>query len=106
MRDISLKTLMIMPAILLKKPSYKSTSKQHSTVLSRRLCLWNTGNFDTLIREGRAIQSTFRKHKASMTPEQQAKTFANLMLEGKINAALRILDDSPTAGVLSLTDTV
>ena len=55
--DIAMKILMIMPSLLLQKPSYKSTSKEHSACLMRRLQSWEIGDFDQLIREGRAIQS-------------------------------------------------
>ena len=39
-KDIALKVLMVMPALLLQKPSFKSTAKQHSQCLSRRLTQW------------------------------------------------------------------
>ena len=42
-KDIALKVLMVMPALLLQKPSFKSTAKQHSQCLSRRLTTMGTG---------------------------------------------------------------
>ena len=40
-QDVSeYKVLMVKPALLLQKPSFKSTAKQHSQCLSRRLTQW------------------------------------------------------------------
>ena len=56
LRTCSLKALMIMPALLLQKPSYKSKSKQHSACLSRHLKQWIKGDFDSLVFEAGTIQ--------------------------------------------------
>ena len=97
---------MIMPSLLLQKPSFKSTSKQHSECLARRMELWGSGDFDSLVKEARTIQSTLLASKKSKTPEQMAKTFAKLMMEGKVNAALRLLDEESSGDVLPLSDAV
>ena len=49
--DIGLKILMVVPALLLQKPSYQSTAKQHSECLSRRLSSWKNGDFNKLLIE-------------------------------------------------------
>ena len=106
MGEISLKMVMVMPAILLQKPSRKSTSRQHSEYLRKRLQLWRDGKFDELMVEARAIQNsakrTARKDESS---EHLAKTFANLMLRGKVHAALRLLDKHESLGVAKLSET-
>ena len=101
--EIAMKVVMVMPSLLLQKPSYKSTSKQHSLCLKRRLELWHTGDFDTIMREARAIQSMLKKHTNEISDENLSKTFAKLIFEGKINAALKLLDKSSRGGVLPLT---
>ena len=53
--SIALKALMVMPALILQKPTRKSNAKQHSQYLVKRLELWKEGQFDELLREGRAI---------------------------------------------------
>ena len=56
--------------------------------------LWKSGDFDTLVREVRYIQSKLRSFTNVDTIEQLARKFNDLMLAGKINPALRLLSDS------------
>ena len=58
--DFSIKMAMCMPAILLQKPSRKSTSKQHTHYLQKRMFLWETGNFEELLVEARSIQEKLK----------------------------------------------
>ena len=46
-----------MPALLLQKPTFKSTAKEHSQCLSWRLAQWELGKFDELLREASTIQA-------------------------------------------------
>ena len=80
---------MIMPSLLLQKCSRNSKDKNHTESLKRTLKLWKEGQFDGLVREVRLIQ------KFNM-----AKKFNNFMLSGKVNAALRLLSDIGSAGIL------
>ena len=81
--DIALKLVMIMPAVLLQKPRFKSRSKEHSLCLKRRLELWERGDFDSLMCECRTIQTTLISNKKP-NMNHQSKTFASLMLRGKV----------------------
>ena len=102
---IALKAVMLMPALLMQKPSRKSNAKQHSQYLAKRLDSWNAGKFDELMREGRDIQQKLRQTvRKDETPEHVAKVFARLIWEGKINPALRLLDKQESCGVAKLTD--
>lgn len=105
MCNIALKMSMVMPAVLLQKPSRKSSAKQHTEYLNKRLSLWEDGKFNELMIEGRTIQKAVSK----FTPKTQsqdhlAKTFAKLMLQGKVNAALRLLDREESLGVAKMSD--
>ena len=60
-QSIALKAYMILPSLLLQKPSKKSKAKEHSLKLSQRLILWREGNIMTLLREGKAIQKHLQK---------------------------------------------
>jgi hypothetical protein len=103
-KDIALKVLMVMPALLLQKPTFKSTSKEHSKCLSRRLTQWESGDLNALLREARTIQDKLHASKPNnMSEERLAKTFAKLVLEGKINAAMKLLDKENSKGVLPLS---
>ncbi len=93
LKGISLKMVMVLPPLLLQKPSFKSTAKEHFICLKRCLSLWEAG-------ECRAIQTTLLSSKKRRSPEELSKQFAKLMLQGKVNAA------SSNAGVLPLSDEV
>ena len=103
--NVSLKMLMVLPGIMLQKPTRKSTSKQHSEYLTKRLTLWLDGNFEELLKEGRQIQKKLKQNeRKDETPEKIAKNFAKLMLQGKVHAALRILDKQESLGVATLNE--
>ena len=85
-----MKVFMILPALLLQKPSRKSKSKEHSGKLERRLQLWKMGNFEDLLHEGQEIQKKLLDSK-HVPNRDKAKIFSNLMLQGKVNAALKML---------------
>ena len=57
LQPVALKCLMIMPHLLLQKPSLKSKSKDHTLALQRRLQLWEKGKIDDLVHESRTIQN-------------------------------------------------
>ena len=106
--NVSLKLSMIMPALLLQKPSKKSSSKLNTEYLNKRLNLWEEGNFDELMKEMRAIQLTHQRERPSThdNPDNLAKSFAKLMMQGKVNAALRLLDRQETLGVAKMSEDV
>ena len=97
---IALKAIMIMPSLLLQKPSKKSKSKDHVEKLRKRLDLWKSGSFDELVREARFIQSNVRQNRGADNIEQVAKKFNGFIINGKINAALKLLSDAQTNGIL------
>ena len=102
-KDIALKVLMVMPALLLQKPTFKSTAKEHSQCLSRRLTQWELGEFDALLSEAGTVQVKLPTNLKGLDEERSAKTFAKLVLEGKINAAMKLLDQQSSGGVLPLS---
>ena len=53
---IAIKAVMILPALLLQKPSPKCRSKDHTNFLRERLAKWKEGAFDELLEECRTIQ--------------------------------------------------
>ena len=73
--------------------------------LARRLQSWEQRDFDELLRECRTIQTTLTPTR-KVSNEQLSKTFASLIFRGKVNAALRLLDDQSSGGVLPLNDEV
>ena len=66
--------------------------------------MWKKGQIDRLMREGRFIQARLPK-TASCKPQGQAR-FANLIMEGQIKSAMRLLDKDGNFGVLPLTEEI
>ena len=106
-RDICLKALMIMPALILQKTSMKCKTSEIKKHIERRLVLWRERKVQDLFDEAKTIQARMKQvtHKAR-TDDELAKRFAKLMLEGKVNPAIRLLEVNATGGVLPLTDEV
>ena len=104
-QGIALKVFMILPALMLQKPSSKSKSKDHIKVLAHRLELWQEGKLLDLLREGKIIQGKLASTKQRST-EDVTRIFSKLMLLGKVSAALKFLDESSQNGVLKPTEVV
>ena len=104
LKSIAFKAIMIMPSILLQKPSKNSKAKDHSIALHRRMELWNSGNMIELLHEAETIQnylpSTVKKHSIA----EISKRFLKEMQKGNVNGALKILTNNMKNGVLPLND--
>jgi len=86
---------MVLPSLILQKPSRQSKAKDHAHCIQRRLQFWGDGEMDKLIEEVRAIQSHLppASHHDNKQTKSTARRFAELMAEGKIRAATRLLDN-------------
>jgi hypothetical protein len=100
---VSLKVYLILPNLLLQKPSSSLKEKEHSQALNRRIEWLRNGELQRILTECRNIQDNLRETKRN---PNLSKTFANLVMQGKINAALRLLEDDSSVGVLPLSDEV
>ena len=104
LQHIALKAAIVLLAVGLQKPSQKSKAKDYKECLGKRLDQWNRGEIDFLLREGRTIQRRLISSNRKNEPDS-ARVFANLVMSGQINSALRYLSGE-NGGVLSLTDDV
>ena len=95
--------VMIMPPLLLQKPSRNSKAKDHKVYLEKRLTLWKEGKIQELIRECRVIQRKLTQGKKKT--ENVEKVFVRLMLQGKVSAALRWIG-SQRSGRMEITEEV
>ena len=95
---------MILPTILLQKPSARSKAKDHSLALSRRIEMWKKGELNELMREVRHIQKSFVVSRKPRSLEEVAKNFARLMLQGNVSTALKLLDTEGHAGILEMNE--
>ena len=97
---------MILPSLLLQKPSRNSEAKDPQLKLTERLKLWKEGRISDILEEGRNIQRHLKCARLR-EPEDIARIFANLMLQGKANSALKFLtEDHDKGGIPPLTETV
>ena len=79
-------TLTICP-LLLQKPARDSKTKDHIRYLEKRIKLWQDGDIESLVKEGKAIQK--RMTKSALKQPDTMKVFSRLMLQGKVSVALR-----------------
>ena len=108
MEQVALKAAMLMPLLLLQKPHPTSKTKDHARCLERRMRVWSSGNIGELIREGKTIQQHLPQGslKERNYNQRAARTFASLMMRGKVRAALRMVSDLGSAGVLGLEEEI
>ena len=106
MEFIALKVAIVLLALCLQKPGPKWKSKDHQDCLAKRLVLWKKGKDDTILREGRMIQRCLGDSRRATDPPNRAKIFANLVMTGQVNLALRYLSDDQGGGILPLSDDV
>ena len=102
---IALKAVMVLPSLILQRPSSASKSKEHSTATERRLALWKQGDLNLLVKEVRFIQEKFVSSRKAKSIEDISRIFARLVMQGKITAAIKLLDrESSTALVTPLRE--
>ena len=105
LNEIAMKCFMILPTLMLQKPSPRSKAKEHSESLVRRITLWRKGDIGELMREIRHIQSKINTSKKQRTVEDISRIFAKLIMEGKVSAAIKFLDRE-SSGVLQCSESV
>ena len=104
-KRVAMKVQMILPSLLLQKPSAKSKMKEHSQLLEKRIGLWEEGKLTELWKEGSTIQGKLQTNKKK-TGTDVTRIFSKLMFEGKVGAALKFLDEQAENSVLSSTPEV
>ena len=100
---------MILPALILQKPHARSKTSEHVLSMKRRLQLWKIGDgegFDDLFAEVEAIQKKLKFKPRKRQVFNAEKTFANLVMQGKISAAMKVLDSDFENGVLPMSPEV
>ena len=89
-QGLAIKVVMILPSLLLQKPSATSKVKEHSRALGERLQFWKEGKFDKILQECRVIQKKLSTGK-KRSQEDVSRTFSKLVFEGKLSSALKFL---------------
>ena len=101
-REYAMKALMIMPALLLQRTSVKTKNSLNKETLKRRLQLWENNNISELLQESRTLQNRLPKSQTKMTEDELTKRFTNLMLQGNVKQAVRLLEKDASNGALPL----
>ena len=102
LQDVAFKAMMVMPNLLLQKPSRNSKSRDHLEALERRLHLWKERELTELLIEGETIQKSLSDSKRTTTIAELSKQFKNYMKKGNVNAALKLLTNNMKDGILPL----
>lgn len=103
MESIALKATKVMSALLPQKPSQKSKGRDHSMSLKRRLAFWLEGDINSLILEGRQLLSDLST-KTGRNEENSAlaRTFSNLIFQGKVKSALKLISQRDRGGFFNM----
>jgi hypothetical protein len=108
MENIAMKAIGIITHLLLQRPHSKSTSSENKQHLARRLLLWKSGDIPALVREARTLQTLFQQQRSRRFAKEDDLTrrFTHLMLNGKVQAAIRLVTDHSKGGILPLSPEV
>ena len=87
MKDITFKAIMVMPSLILQKPSRNSKAKDHSEVLRRRMILWQSGDLLRLFK-AETIQEMLKDSTKPKSVVQLSKKFVERMNKGNIKVGL------------------
>ena len=102
----AMKAFMVLPALLLQKPSKGSKAKEHTFCL-RKMTLWLDGDVQALMKEAKTIQGKLeRSIELGKAQAPLDKRFANLVMKGNIRAALKLLDQNAQCGVHTMSEEV
>ena len=92
---------MILPSLILQMPYRGSKAKDHVKCIERRMIQWWDGDIDDLLQECLTIQQHLQPING--TPKENlARAFANLVMQGKVKSAMRLLSPDSTGIPLSL----
>ena len=105
LEGITMKAAMLMP---IQKTSFKSRSREDARVLGRQLLSWKRGDLESLLKEYRSIQEHLNStiHHSADSFGKFACRFAKLMMEGKLRAATRLIEENADDFPLSLNTSV
>ena len=107
LKKIAITGVMIMPSLLLQKPSKESKSKDHPKSLEQRIELWQSGDLLELLQESLKILRNLKYVKGSKSVAHISKIFVEEMQNGNVNGVLKLLIDNMDHGIFSLNvDTI
>ena len=101
---IAIKAAAILTPLLLQKPAGKPTYRDNVNHLSRRLQLWDAGNFKELLREGGTIQAQLESSHKAPDDTTLAKRFASMVFNNNLKGAMSLVTEKGKGGVLAIDE--
>ncbi|CAB9501557.1 expressed unknown protein [Seminavis robusta] len=87
--------------VILQKVPHVRRTRDIKPLLTRRLDQWDSGLYESLATEcHKAMESFLSDRRGSSTPEQRARRFQHLMLQGEVRRAVRFITAREQFGVL------
>ena len=105
MEAIALKAASLMVPLLLQQPMGKSTYRENTAHLLRRLDLWEQGNISELLNECSTIQQQLKTSHKVLDDSTLAKRFATMVFNNNFKGAMSLVCEKGKGGVLALNDT-
>ena len=96
--------LMLMPKLILQKPSKNVKTKVIKEVVERRMKKWKECEYEYLYHEAKTIQSRLRDTRPRNGEKGMVESFRHLMTAGKIRAALKVIEKSSSNGIHEIND--
>ena len=97
MERFALKAMAVMPHLILQKSSRKMKAPEIRAAVEKRMDMWKKGQMEELFDIAQTIQQRFIESHKHIKKEALAKSFASLIFQGKINAAIRLLTQNVNA---------
>ena len=91
MERFAFKAMAVMPHLILQKSSRKMKAPEIRAAVEKRMDMWKKGQMEELFDIAQTIQQRFIESHKHIKKEALAKSFASLIFQGKINAAIRLL---------------
>ena len=102
LESIAIKAAYLLPLLVLQRSFEKLKSKVIAAHIDRRLNLWLEGHFLDLLGKGRDIQHRLSTNYHITKDFQLPRSFANLMMEGKVYSVIHLLSNGSKGTVLTL----
>ena len=105
LEGIAMKTVMVVPALLLHRPHPPSKTKDHGRLLEDRLMKWTKGDLESLLHEGQTIQNRLKVTQCQHQDEgKTARSFEKLVAMDNVKSALRLIAKHANQGCLPLDE--
>ena len=87
MKHNTFKAIMVMPSLILQKPSCNSKVKDHTEALRQKMILWQSGDLLQLFKKAETIQKGLKDSTKPKSIAQLSQKFVEHMNKGNINGA-------------------